>query len=450
MTLPRIVFKLKNEYVDKIYAGWEHNIILNNKGEIFSFGHNKDFQCGLPNNKGSNQNINSPTNISIINDNMKAISASCGNEHTLILKDDNSVYAFGCNEDGELGLKDKNIKTYKPNKINFGKYSNQIIQISAGTVHNLALTKDGRVFAWGSSQGGQLGLPEDYLINQPDFKENFFINEPTIVHIDKNLKKNKMNNLQNIKNNLEIGDNDEFIIKIACGEAHSVALSNKGSVYSWGFGSNGQLGLGFCEDTFEPGYGTQLSRKFTPQYVKDLEADNIIDIHCGKTFSMFINNKNEILATGVNDLNQLGIIDNPQMKNNEIVCYDIIFPTRLDYLIEKKVIKLSCGEGHCVAIINYPENETVWSWGNNKFGQLGHGSWVPKSLPTPINYLLGFNNNKKIMFEEIACGGFHSLCLIKYRDDISWIEDDFKKIINVVNNKNFEIISTENNNRKIK
>ena len=165
---------------------------------------------------------------------------------------------------------------------------------------------------------------------------------------------------------------------------------------------------------------------------------------------MFINNKNEILATGVNDLNQLGIIDNPQMKNNEIVCYDIIFPTRLDYLIEKKVIKLSCGEGHCVAIINYPENETVWSWGNNKFGQLGHGSWVPKSLPTPINYLLGFNNNKKIMFEEIACGGFHSLCLIKYRDDISWIEDDFKKIINVVNNKNFDIISTENNNRKIK
>ena len=450
LTLPRIIFKLKNEYVDKIYAGWEHNIILNNKGEIFSFGHNKDFQCGLPNNKGSNQNINNPTNISIINDNMKAISASCGNEHTLILKDDNSVYAFGCNEDGELGLKDKNIKTYKPNKINFGKYSNQIIQISAGTVHNLALTKDGRVFAWGSSQGGQLGLPEDYLINQPDFKENFFINEPTIVHIDKNLKKNKMNNLQNIKNNLEIGDNDEFIIKIACGEAHSVALSNKGSVYSWGFGSNGQLGLGFCEDTFEPGYGTQLSRKFTPQYVKDLETDNIIDIHCGKTFSMFINNKNEILATGVNDLNQLGIIDNPQMKNNEIVCYDIIFPTRLDYLIEKKVIKLSCGEGHCVAIINYPENETVWSWGNNKFGQLGHGSWVPKSLPTPINYLLGFNNNKKIMFEEIACGGFHSLCLIKYRDDISWIEEDFKKIINVVNNKNFDIISTENNNRKIK
>ena len=433
LTLPRLVFKLKNEYVNKIYAGWEHNIIINNQGEIFSFGHNKNCQCGLPNNKGFNEKINNPTNISIINNNMKAISASCGNEHTLILKNDYSVFAFGNNEDGELGLKDKTIIAYKPSKINFGKYSNQIVQISAGTLHNLALTKDGKVFAWGSSQGGQLGLSEDYLMNNPGFKENYFICEPTIIHINQNLIKTNVNNIQNLKNNFELEENDEFIIKIACGEAHSIALSNKGSVYSWGFGSNGQLGLGFCEDTFEPGYGTQLSRKFTPQYIKYLENENITDIQCGKTFTMFTNNKNEIFATGVNDLNQLGIIDRPQMRKNEIICYDIVFPTKLDYLIEKKVQKLSCGEGHCLAIVNYPENvKAVWSWGNNKFGQLGHGSWVPKSLPKPINYLLGINNDK-IQFEEIACGGFHSLCLIKYKDDISWIEDDFKKIENAIN-----------------
>ena len=437
LTLPRIIFKLKNEYVKKIYAGWVHNIIINNNDEIFSFGHNNNYQCGLPNNVGMNEKINNPTNISKINDNFKAISASCGNEHTLILKNDNSVYAFGNNEEGELGLKDKNIKTYVFQKINFGKYTNQIVQISAGTVHNLALTIDGKVFAWGSSQGGQLGLSEDYLVKQPGFKENLFIYEPTIVHINTNLKiiKNNENNLQNLINKIENEEKDEFIKKISCGEAHSVALSNKGNGYSWGFGSNGQLGLGFCEDTFEPGYGTHLSRKFTPQYIEYLENENIKDINCGKTFSMFINDKKELLATGVNDLNQLGIIDNPQIKNNEIVCYDIVFPTRLDYLIEKKVHKLSCGEGHCLAIINYPENvKSVWSWGNNKFGQLGHGSWVPKSLPKPINYLLGFNN-ENIQFEEIACGGFHSLCLIKYKDDLSWIDEDFNKIEKAINYK---------------
>ena len=188
LTLPRIIFKLKNEYVDKIYAGWEHNIIINNHGDIFSFGNNNNFQCGLPNIDGNENKINDPTNISIINNNIKAISASCGNEHTLILKNDNSVYAFGNNEEGELGLKDKNIKSYKMNQINFGKYTNQISKISAGTVHNLALTKDGKVFAWGSSQGGQLGLPEDYLTKQPGFKENYFIYEPTMINFKKNLK----------------------------------------------------------------------------------------------------------------------------------------------------------------------------------------------------------------------------------------------------------------------
>ena len=445
LTLPRIIFKLKNEYLDKIYAGWEHNIILNKNGEIFSFGNNKNCQCGIPNNNGENDILNNPINISIINNNIKAISASCGNEHTLILKNDNSVYAFGNNEEGELGLKDKTIKSHKINKINFGKYSNQIIQISSGTVHNLALTNNGKVFAWGSSQGGQLGLPEEYLINQPGFKENYFIYEPTIVHFNKNCKTNNTNK-QNINNNEDLEENDDFIIKISSGEAHSIALSNKGNVYSWGFGSNGQLGLGFCEDTFEPGLGTQLSRKFTPQYIKNLENENIIDINCGKTFSMFISDKKEIFACGVNDLNQLGINDNFQMRKNEIICYDIIWPTSLDYLIDKKVQKLSCGEGHCLAIINYPENEKViWSWGNNKFGQLGHGSWINKSLPKPINYLHGFNNNK-IQFEDVACGGFHSMCLVKYKEDLSWIENDFVKIINSINYKYDNMIFTSNNN----
>ena len=45
------------------------------------------------------------------------------------------------------------------------------------------------------------------------------------------------------------------IVRISCGEAHTIVLNNKNEVYSWGFGSNGQLGLGFCEDSFEIGKG---------------------------------------------------------------------------------------------------------------------------------------------------------------------------------------------------
>ena len=105
-----------------------------------------------------------PTNISVLNNNIRAKNAACGNEHSLILSCDNNLYAFGNNEDGLLGLNDCKIKRYEFTKINFGKYNNRIKDISAGTVHNLALTDDNKIFSWGSSQGGQLGLSEKYLL----------------------------------------------------------------------------------------------------------------------------------------------------------------------------------------------------------------------------------------------------------------------------------------------
>ena len=433
ITIPRIIFKLKNEYVEKIFSGWEHNIIITKSGEIFSFGNNKNYQCGIPNIFSEKDNkINNPINISKLNSNFKAISASCGNDHTLILKNDNSVYAFGNNEEGELGLKDKSIKTYKFTKINFGNYTHKIKQISAGTVHNLALTFDGKIFTWGSSQGGQLGLSEEFLIKLPGFKESYNIFEPILIPYF-----------------------NEEIISIGCGEAHSVAVDKMGKVYSWGYGSSGQLGLGFCEDMFEPGISQHKTRIFVPNKITKLEKENIIGVKCGKTFSMFLNEKREIFVCGVNDLNQLGI--NESNHNNNKICTDIIWPMKLEYLYRQKVIKLSCGEGHCLAIINSQENSrVVWSWGNNKFGQLGHGlgNDPGKRVPKPINYLLGFCEEKKneenqIIFDDISCGGFHSLCLAKYKESIDWIENDFNIIKNTIRNNKYDNDSEINNNNKI-
>ena len=417
ITLPRMIFKLKNIRISHIFSGWEHNILLTNKGEIFSFGNNQNFQCGLPNKNNNDKIIKDPTNISIMNNNIRGINAACGNDHSLILANSGEVYAFGNNEDGALGINDNKLKKYEFTKINFGIYTNKIKDISAGTVHNLALTTDNKIFSWGSSQGGQLGLQENYLLSQPGYKNSYVLYTPTLVQIfSKNSKK------------------CEEIVKIGCGEAHSIALNTTGKVYSWGFGSNGQLGLGFCEDSFEPGMGLYQSRKFTPELITYLEDEKIIDIKCGKTFTMFINNKNELFACGVNDLNQLGI-NEPSSKEHlidkDITCYDFVYPTKVDCFLNMKVLKISCGEGHCLGIIKdlISNIQTIWSWGNNNFGQLGQGSIVKKSTPNPINYLSDYNSKK---FDEISCGGFHSLCLIKYKENLNWIEEDYNRIRKVI------------------
>ena len=426
VTTPHIIYKLKNKVIKHIYAGWEHNIIITKKGKIFSFGHNQCFQCGCPNIKG-NDSVKDPINISINNKNIRAISASCGNEHSLILSNEHIVYSFGSSEDGILGVNlnsdfnnetknnysdKKKLNSYILNKIDFGEYTNKIIEISSGTVHNLALTYDGKIFSWGSSQGGQLGLSLQELESYPGFKKNYFIQSPIPVPISEN--------------------KDVNIIKISCGEAHSLALTNEGKVYSWGFGSNGQLGLGFCEDSFEPGEGLKNSMRYKPEKIKCLDEEKICDIKCGKTFSIFVDNKGELFACGVNDLYQLGIQDIPPKEHlfdkDEDTCYDFVNPTKVDYFLKMKVKNISCGEGHCLAVINdiLSNTQTIWSWGNNKFGQLGQNIFIKKSLPRPINCLFEYNLFK---FDEVACGGFHSLALIKHHKNTDWIEDDYEKII---------------------
>ena len=429
LTLPRFIFKLKNEIIDKIYSGWEHNIVLNNKGEIFSFGHNQYYQCGLPNSeKFNNKNIDiipDPTNISKIYSNIKATKVSCGNEHTLIISNDKNIYGFGSNEGGLLGISENKIKTYTPTKIHFyGNNKNEIydgrmIDISCGTVHNLALTEDGKVFSWGSIQGGQLGFPSEFLINMNkklNSDKNLYLSTPTIIPFF-------------TKNNIEI-------VKISSGEAHSLALNNKGKAYSWGFGSNGQLGLGFCEDFFEPGEGFIKSRIFEPQLInnfKDNKPNNSIkknieikEIKCGKTFSMFINENSELFASGNNDLGQLGFKDlekKDDLYNPEIQCDDYVYPTLLRFE-NKKVEKISCGEVHCLAIVKDINSniQSIWSWGNNKFGQIGHGMMVKISLPKEVEYLSEYKMNN---FSDISCGGFHSLVLLKNKNNLEWIEKDY-------------------------
>ena len=66
INLPRMIYKLKHLKIDHIYSGWEHNIIITNKGDIYSFGNNHQYQCGLPNKNNINKIITNPTNISIL------------------------------------------------------------------------------------------------------------------------------------------------------------------------------------------------------------------------------------------------------------------------------------------------------------------------------------------------------------------------------------------------
>jgi alpha-tubulin suppressor-like RCC1 family protein len=79
------------------------------------------------------------------------------------------------------------------------------------------------------------------------------------------------------------GDKLEWI-QIECGGLHTVGLTKKGEVFSWGANYSGQLGHGDEKD------------RTIPTKVESLDGIVIIKISCGSTFTVALTDKGEILT----------------------------------------------------------------------------------------------------------------------------------------------------------
>src|SRR5207249_3627982 len=119
-------------------------------GAVWAWGWNGSGQLGI----GNTTDSHIPTQVP----GLSGVSAlSGGGYHSLALKSDGSVWAWGDNGDGELGLgNNSNAGTNSPQKI---PGLSGVVQMSSGEEHSLVLKSDGTVWAWGDNHLGQLGVP---------------------------------------------------------------------------------------------------------------------------------------------------------------------------------------------------------------------------------------------------------------------------------------------------
>ena len=180
---------------------------------------------------------------------LKAIAG--GANHSLALKNDGTVWAWGLNQDGELG-DGTNTDSSTPVEVKDPNdpsgYLSEVETIAAGSSHSLALKDDGTVWAWGDNRasqgtriGGQLGDDEITSSNTP----------------------------------LQVSNLPGAIEAIAAGGEHGLALKDDGTVWAWGANPYGQLGDG--TNTLVPnmserdqGNGTNTVGINTPEQVSDL------------------------------------------------------------------------------------------------------------------------------------------------------------------------------------
>ncbi|XP_014258903.1 RCC1 and BTB domain-containing protein 1-like isoform X2 [Cimex lectularius] len=185
------------------FGNGPHAIAFTSTGEVFSWGHNGNYELGT----GTTLHSASPNLIGCSLTDKVVMEVACGAHHSVVLTNDGEVYAWGQYKNGQM-ISCINQNQLLPKKVQSTIAGKIIVGIACGQSHTMAITNKGEVYGWGFNIVGQLGLGN--TMNQ--------LNPCRIMALS-----------------------NTVIVKIVCGNSHTLALSDEGKVYAWGANTYGQL-----------------------------------------------------------------------------------------------------------------------------------------------------------------------------------------------------------------
>ena len=142
----------------QVSAGADHSLIIDTKGNTWAWGWN---QLGELGNGSSSADANPVPGMVKYPENagtVTAIQVSAGGYHSLAIDKNGNAWAWGGNDSGELGIGTTS-KSEIPALVQYPKNAGAVttVQVSAGGYHSLGIDKEGKTWAWGYNQFGQLG-----------------------------------------------------------------------------------------------------------------------------------------------------------------------------------------------------------------------------------------------------------------------------------------------------
>ena len=335
----------------QVASGYTHNLVIKNDWTVWAWGSNSKGQLGVG--EGVPQNL--PAQLKDHEGLTDVIAVAAGHNHSLALTVEGNALAWGSNEFGQLGNSSDAELSSTPVYVldEFDEPFKKGVAIAAGTYHSLLLTGTNELWGWGKNVNGQLGVTTQTNFNKP------------------------------VKVQTDDFPEDIRIIQIAAGETHSLALLENGQVWAWGDNSRGQLG--------QP----NVSASLTPIVVDRLS--NIIAIDAGAFHSLAIDRDGHIWTFGSNEYGQLGNNgpDSTTPKKVQVQNVDL-----------SNISQIAAGADHSLAIQN---NGTIWAWGKNTYGQLGTGAteneYFPKKIQSayiPLSHVLAIDagQDHSILFAQ--------------------------------------------------
>ena len=289
-----------------VAAGDNYSLVLKSDGTIWSFGVNLDGQLGTSTNIGTT--VANPVPVQVMSG---ASAVAAGAAHSLVLKSDGTVWAFGSNGAGQLGVS-TNIDNGAPNPVPVQVMSGASA-VAAGGVHSLVLKSDGTVWAFGSNASGQLGTLTNSGISVPN---------PVPVQVMSGAS------------------------AVAAGGVHSLVLDSDGTVWSFGANYEGQLGRQVSVFEIHP----------VPAMVMADVPGDASGIVAGRSYSLVLLSDGTVWSFGADDNGQLGRPDEPGVSE-----------------VQPKQVMAGASAmagAHRHSLVSKSDG-TLWSFGDNLYGQLG-------------------------------------------------------------------------------
>eukprot|EP00798_Chlamydomonas_sp_ICE-L_P032390 gene32390-biopygen1074 len=155
--VPMLMPDGSNVYARAISAGGYHSAVLLNNGSAYLCGKNDQGQCGA-----SPTLVPQANSLGIISTLSNVVDVACGHEHTLFTRYDGQVLGFGRNDRGQLGQSNKTSPVTSVVQVlaggGAGSSNGLSVEIAAGFNHSAYIKNDNTIFVFGANDKGQLGL----------------------------------------------------------------------------------------------------------------------------------------------------------------------------------------------------------------------------------------------------------------------------------------------------
>jgi alpha-tubulin suppressor-like RCC1 family protein len=319
----------------QISAGNQFSLGLRTNGTARAWGDNGQGRLG------DNTIVNKSSPVSVVGGFTDWCQISAGSLHSLAVRTNGTAWAWGRGTCGMLGDGTTVNKSSPVSVIGILDWC----QISGGEEFSLAIRQNGTAWAWGLNSQGRLG-------------DNTIVNKSSPVSV--------------------VSGFTDWC-QISAGKSHSLAIRQNGTAWAWGEGSSGRLGDNTINDKSSP---VSVVGGFT----------DWCQVSAGSCHSLGVRTNGTAWAWGDNGEGRLG--DNTTVSKRSPIS---VIGGFTDWC------QISAGESHSLAV---RQSGTAWAWGLDLNGRLGDGNTVDQS--SPVSVVGGYTD-----WWYISAGCAHSLAIRK-------------------------------------